>query len=67
MTKNKTNVQNNFYYAYSPNLYRYLKALGFRYICTGLNEATMRQFWQYERTPELSAALTTYSENKPSK
>jgi len=67
MTNNKTIVQNNFYYAYSPNLYRHLKAQGFRYICTGLNESTMRQFWQYERTPELSAALTSYAENKPSK
>lgn len=58
---------NSYYYAYSPNLYRHLKALGFRYICTGLNESTMRQFWQYERTPELSAALTKYTENNPNK
>lgn len=57
----------NFYYAYSPNLYRHLKALGFRYICTGLNESTMRQFWQYERTQELSDALTSYADNKPAK
>ncbi|MCY9546797.1 hypothetical protein [Lysinibacillus xylanilyticus] len=60
-------TNNSFYYAYSPNLYRHLKALGFRYICTGLNESTMRQFWQYERTPELSTALMSYAENKPAK
>lgn len=60
-------LNNNFYYAYSPNLYRHLKSSGFRYICTGLNETTMRQFWQYERTTELSVALTSYAENKPSK
>lgn len=60
-------TNNSFYYAYSPNLYRHLKALGFRYICTGLNESTMRQFWQYERTPELSIALMSYAENKPAK
>lgn len=55
----------NFYYCYSPVLYRFLKAKGFRYICTGLNESTMRQFWQYERTADLNIALTAYGENKP--
>lgn len=60
-------TNDKFYYAYSPNLYRFLKAQGLRYICTGLNESTMRQFWQYERTPALSAALTSYAASKPVK
>lgn len=58
-------MMSNFYYCYSPVLYRFLKAKGFHYICTGLNESTMRQFWQYERTADLNIALTAYGENKP--
>lgn len=55
----------NYYYCYSPELYRRLSAQGFRYICTGLNERTMRQFWQYERTKVLGQALAEYTLNKP--
>jgi hypothetical protein len=39
--------------------------LGVKYICTGLNENTMRQFWQYARTTLNDALLTKYAENKP--
>jgi hypothetical protein len=58
-------MTNEFYYCYSPAQYRYLRDLGVKYICTGLNENTMRQFWQYARTNELNEILTKYAENKP--
>jgi hypothetical protein len=54
-----------YYYCYSPAQYRFLRDSGIKYICTGLNENTMRQFWQYARTTLLDALLTKYADNKP--
>lgn len=56
---------NKYFYCYSPTLYRFLREKGVQYICTGLNESTMRQFWQFERTDHLNALLTEYAGNKP--
>jgi hypothetical protein len=57
MTKGK-----EFFYCYSPNLYRFLKDNKQRYICRGLNERTLKPFWQYRQTEELSELLTMYTE-----
>lgn len=56
---------NDYFYCYSPNLYRFLRDHDVKYICTGLNEGTMRQFWQYQRNAELNTLLTEYAGNKP--
>lgn len=56
---------NQFYYCYSPNLYRFLREKGVKYICTGLNESTMRQFWQFYRDEKLSELLAQYQAQKP--
>jgi len=56
---------NEFFYCYSPVLYRFLRDKGAKYICTGLNEKTMRQFWQYKQTPSLNGLLDTYAATKP--
>jgi hypothetical protein len=54
-----------FYYCYSPVLYRYLRDSGIKYICTGLNENTKRQFWQYAINDELDGLLKRFTANKP--
>lgn len=58
-------MDNRFFYCYSPVLYRFLRESGVKYICTGLNESTMRQFWQFERNEKLNDLLTEYAGNKP--
>lgn len=59
--------QNTHFYCYSTNLFHFLKANGQRYNCTGLHTETKRQFWQFNRTPELSALLEEYERNKTAK
>ena len=56
---------NEFYYCYSPKLNTFLQKNKQRYICTGLNENTLRKFWQYRRTGELHRLLLEWAENKP--
>lgn len=56
---------NEFFYCYSPKLHAFLQAEGQRYICAGLNEDTLRKFWQYRRTDELHTLLERWTENKP--
>lgn len=56
---------NEFFYCYSPKLHAHLNANGQRYICAGLNEKTMRKFWQYRRTDELHAILDDWKAGKP--
>ncbi len=58
-------MQNGFYYCYSANLYEFLRDHNQRYICVGLNENTLRKFWQYARTPELDRLLTEWQRRKP--
>jgi hypothetical protein len=55
----------DFFYCYSPNLYKFLRDRGVKFICTGLNESSMRQFWQYPRNEHLDELLTEYAGNKP--
>jgi hypothetical protein len=61
------NNDKEFFYCYSPNLHDFLRAHGQRYICAGLNENTMRKFWQYRRTDELNRLLKEYAANNPNK
>lgn len=56
---------NEFYYCYSVNLQAFLQTKGLRYICAGLNENTMRKFWQYHRTDKLHIALDEWAKGKP--
>ena len=55
----------DFYYCYSPVLFKYLYNKNIKYICVGLAENTQRKFWQYERTEELKEALEIFKNNKP--
>jgi hypothetical protein len=55
----------DFYFCYSPNQYRHIKASGLRFICTGLSENTGRQFWMYEKHVGLDNVLKQYAANKP--
>ncbi|MCK1985182.1 MULTISPECIES: hypothetical protein [Peribacillus] len=54
------------YFSYSPPQYRFIKASGIKFLCTGLSENTSRQFWAYQRTPGLDNVLKQYSAAKPS-
>lgn len=56
--------QSEFFYCYSLLLFRYLKANGERYVCTGLHPKTMRQFWQFERTDRLNALIDDFNEKR---
>lgn len=56
---------NEFFYCYSTNLHDFLRLRGVRYICAGLNETTLRKFWQYRRDERLNELLTQYREGKP--
>jgi len=58
-------MQNEFYYCYSPRLHVFLQNAGQRYICVGLNEKTLRKFWQYPRNIELDALLKEWQANRP--
>lgn len=55
---------NEFYYTHSHRLHSFLQERGQRYICVGLNEKTLRKFWQYRRSDELHALLKEWAENK---
>lgn len=56
---------NEFFYCYSPNLHKHLRDKGIRYTCTGLNENTMRKFWQYKRDFKLNDILRKYTATNP--
>jgi hypothetical protein len=60
-------MSNDFYYCYSTKLHDYLRENGQRYICAGLNENTMRKFWQYGRTDELNTLLDAWSASNPNR
>lgn len=56
---------NEFYYCHSPRLHAFLQERGQRYICVGLNEKTLRKFWQYRRTDALHTLLAEWADGKP--
>lgn len=58
---------NEFFYCHSPKLHAFLQSNGQRYICVGLNENTLRKFWQYKRSADLNALLKEWADNNPSK
>ncbi|MEH7121554.1 hypothetical protein V7128_29815, partial [Neobacillus vireti] len=48
---------------YSTNLFEFLRFdKGQRYICTALNDKTMKRFWLFQRTEELEQYLVEYTE-----
>lgn len=56
----------DFFYCYSPILFRFLKDEGLNYLCIGLAEnPPHKKFWQFQRTNELYKALDEYRVNKP--
>lgn len=58
-------MSKGFFYCHSPNLHEYLQRNGQRYICVGLNENTLKKFWQYRRSDELHRLLDDWKANKP--
>jgi len=57
----------DFYYCYSPILFKYLYNKNIKYICVGLSENKHNKFWLYHRTEELKEALEIFKNNKPVK
>lgn len=55
---------NEFFYCYSTKLHDFLRINQQRYICAGLNENTMRKFWQYRRTEELNRLLSAWNDGR---
>lgn len=60
-------MNEGFFYCHSPNLHEYLQRNGQRYICVGLNENTLKKFWQYRRSDELHRLLSEWQANRPTK
>ncbi|BDH63309.1 hypothetical protein MTP04_34390 [Lysinibacillus sp. PLM2] len=56
------NDERKYFYCYSTNLYKFLKQEELFYICSGLNENTLRKFWLYVRDDKLNYALRDYKE-----
>jgi len=54
-----------FYYCYSPVLFKFLMARGHKYLCCGLAENTLKKFWQYQRTESLCNSLDEFRTNRP--
>lgn len=61
------NKINPFFYCYSTNLHNLLRSKEIRFVCSGLNENTMRKFYQYYRTAEFEGVLAEYTSNNPNK
>lgn len=54
--------KNDLYFCYSKNLFKFLKVgNGVSFICTGLHEKTLQQFWLFERSVELHELLRQYN------
>ncbi len=50
-----------YFYCYSPNLFRFLKmGKKINYICTGLHEKTLQQFWLFKSNEQLIRAMAEY-------
>jgi hypothetical protein len=58
-------MQEQFYYVYDPLLSKFLKfEKNIRFITTGLNPQTKRQFWMYWNNDEVSAAMDEFEKQK---
>lgn len=56
-------IKNYLFYCYSPKLKTYLTEKGIKFLHKGLNENTLKNFWVYERNPQLNTLLTEWSLN----
>lgn len=55
--------QKEYFYCYSTSLFRFLKMeKQINYICSGLHEKTLKQFWQFERNDAVNVALLEYTQ-----
>jgi hypothetical protein len=57
-------TNNQYYFCYSINLHREIKANKLSYITKGTNPSSNRDFWVYEKTDKLNQILTDWSNNK---
>ncbi len=62
--KEKNKIQKTYYKLFSVNLLRFIKLHGFRPISKGIHPSTMRNYWIFEMSDELSEVLTTWTKNK---
>ncbi|PEJ32284.1 hypothetical protein CN689_14235 [Peribacillus butanolivorans] len=56
------NVQ--YYRSFSINQHRFIKACGEKYLYKKVHPKTLRTYWVYQVTEELSKLLTIWSEKK---
>lgn len=62
---NINNINNNYFFCYSPNLYREIKHNNnIQYITKGTNPSSGKNFWVFEKTNELKHILDNWSYNK---
>lgn len=53
--------KSKYYFCYSPTQHKFIhKNYKLEYICAALNEKDLRKFWLYEKSEQLSEALTQY-------
>jgi hypothetical protein len=62
---NHTQIQDNYFFCYSPNLYKHLKYNNnISYITKGINPSTKKTFWIFEKTDHLKQILNHWSLDK---
>lgn len=57
----------NYYECFSEKLYHYLSLKGFKYVNTYVHNSTNVTCYVYKITPELSAALKSWTKTNPNK
>jgi len=61
----KPPITNNYFFCYSPNLYKHLKYNhNISYITKGTNPSTYKDFWVFEKTDQLKQILDTWTKKK---
>ena len=55
---------NDLFYCYSDRLHAWLSQLKFRYVATGVNRKTNKNYWTYEKSQCLDEAILLYNRHK---
>lgn len=54
----------NLFFCYSNRLHYWLRALRFKYVSVGINKNTNKNYWTYEKSENLDAAIALYNKYK---
>ena len=57
-------MENDIFYCYSNRMNYFLMALKFRYISSGVNNTTNKEYWTYHKSEKLDSAIELYNSVK---